>query len=132
MTGKFITSADAERTTLDYGTLTWLSRPQTTGSKNLVSMEAILSPGAGHFFHKHLEQDEVLYVIEGSIEEWLLEEKRVLNAGDSVFVPAGVVHASFVVSSSPAKVIVTLGPCSGPEGFDLVDVSGEAPWNALR
>ncbi len=132
MSGKFITSANAERTTLDYGTLTWLSRPQTTGSKNLVSMEATLLPGAGHFFHKHPDQDEVLYVIEGSIEQWLLEEKQVLNAGDSVFVPAGVIHASFVASSSPAKVVVTLGPCSGAEGFALVDVSAEAPWNALR
>jgi len=110
----------------------WLSRPQTTGAKDLVAIEVTLSPGYGHDFHKHPDQEEVIYIIEGSVEQWLREKKQVLNPGDSVFIPADVVHASFNVSSSPAKLFVTLGPCSGPEGYQLVDVSGDAPWNSLR
>jgi quercetin dioxygenase-like cupin family protein len=132
MLGKFTPVAQADRERLNWGTLAWLSRPQTTGAEKLVVIEVNLSPGHGHNFHKHPEQEEVIYVIEGTIEQWLREEKRMLNPGDSVFIPADTVHASFNVSSNPAKLLAILGPCIGPEGYQLVDVSGEAPWNALR
>jgi len=132
MSGKFIPAAQAEREKLDWGTLAWLSRPTTTEAEQLVVIEVNLSPGYGHNFHKHPEQEEVIYVIEGSIEQWLRQEKRMLNPGDSVFIPADTVHASFNVSSRPAKLLAILGPCVGPGGYQLVDVSGDAPWNALR
>jgi quercetin dioxygenase-like cupin family protein len=132
MSGKFIPAAQADREKLDWGTLAWLSRPTTTEAEQLVVIEVNLSPGHGHNFHKHPEQEEVIYVIEGSIEQWLRQEKRMLNPGDSVFIPADTVHASFNVSSRPAKLLAILGPCVGPEGYQLVDVSGDAPWNALR
>ena len=132
MSGKFIPAAQADREQLDWGTLAWLSRPTTTEAEQLVVIEVNLSPGHGHNFHKHPEQEEVIYVIEGSIEQWLRQEKRMLNPGDSVFIPADTVHASFNVSSRPAKLLAILGPCVGPEGYQLVDVSGDAPWNSLR
>ena len=132
MSGKFIPAAQADREKLDWGTLAWLSRPTTTEAEQLVVIEVNLSPGHGHNFHKHPEQEEVIYVIEGSIEQWLRQEKRMLNPGDSVFIPADTVHASFNVSARPAKLLAILGPCVGPGGYQLVDVSGDAPWNALR
>ncbi len=132
MRGKFVIAAEAERDELDWGSMTWISRPQTTGAKDLVAIEVNLEPGEGHDFHKHPDQEEVIYVIGGSIEQWLEDRRQELNAGDSVFIPADVVHASFNVSSAPAKLFVTLGPSSGDEGYQLVDVSDESPWNALR
>ena len=132
MRGKFVVASEAERDELDWGTMTWLSRPQTTGAKDLVAIEVNLMPGGGHNFHKHPDQEEVIYVIEGSIEQWLEDRRQELNAGDSVFIPADVVHASFNVSSAAAKLFVTLGPCSGDEGYKLVEVDDQAPWNTLR
>ena len=132
MQGKFVVASEAERDELDWGTMTWLSRPQTTGAKDLVAIEVNLMPGGGHNFHKHPDQEEVIYVIEGSIEQWLEDRRQELNAGDSVFIPADVVHASFNVSSAAAKLFVTLGPCSGDEGYKLVEVDDQAPWNTLR
>ncbi len=95
-------------------------------------MEVSLSPGYGHDFHKHPEQEEVIYVIAGSVEQWLEDKKQVLNAGDSVFIPADMVHASFNISDRPAKLLVTLSPSKGAEGYQLVDVYDQAPWNSLR
>ncbi len=132
MSGKFIPAAQADREQLDWGTLAWVSRPQTTGAKDLVVIEVNLSPGGGHDFHKHPEQEEVIYVIEGTVEQWLREEKQMLSSGDSVFIPADTVHASFNTSASTAKLLAILGPCVGSEGYELVDVSADAPWNALR
>jgi quercetin dioxygenase-like cupin family protein len=131
MRGKFIPAAAAEREKLEWGGLAWLSRPQTTGAKDLVVIEVSLAPGGGHAFHKHPNQEEVIYVMSGSVEQWLEKERRTLGPGDSIFIPADTVHASFNKSKSDAKLIAILGPCVGPEGYELVDVSSEMPWKGL-
>ena len=132
MRGKFIPAVAAEREKLDWGGLAWLSRPQTTGAKDLVVIEVTLSHGGGHAFHKHPRQEEVIYVISGSVEQWLEKERRTLTAGDSIFIPADTVHASFNVSGADARLLAILGPCVGPEGYELDDVSGQDPWRGLR
>src|SRR4051812_32417114 len=95
MVAKFTPAADAEVEMMPWGRLAWLSRPRTTGAKSLVVIEARLNEGGGHSFHKHPEQEELIYVIEGRVEQWLDHERRIMQAGDSVFVPAGTVHATF-------------------------------------
>ena len=132
MAGKFVPSAGVEREKLDWGTLGWLSRPSSTGAKNLTVIDVELLPGFGHNFHKHPQQEEVIYVVDGEIEQWVDQEKRILKSGDSVFIGADVVHASFNVSDEPAKLIAILGPCVGEGGYELVDMSDQAPWNTLR
>jgi quercetin dioxygenase-like cupin family protein len=132
MSGRFILAKEAEREKLNWGELAWLSRPSTTEAKDLVVIEVKLAPGGGHNFHKHPEQEEVIYVIEGTVEQWLRQEKRMLGPGDSVFIPADTVHASFNTSKANAKLIAILGPCVGKEGYQLVDVSDQAPWKTQR
>jgi quercetin dioxygenase-like cupin family protein len=132
MTGKFVPASEAEREQLDWGVLGWLSRPSSTKAKDLTVIEVNLKPGFGHNFHKHPEQEEVIYVIEGEVEQWLEQEKRLLKPGDSVFIGADVVHASFNISSQPAKLLAILGPCVGEGGYVSVEVGDQAPWNTLR
>ena len=71
-------------------------------------------------------------MISGSVEQWLEKERRTLTAGDSIFIPADTVHASFNVSGADARLLAILGPCVGPEGYELEDVSGQDPWRGLR
>ena len=132
MSGKFISSAEVRREELSWGSLAWFSSPAASSAKDLVVLEVTLSPGGGHNFHKHPNQEEVIYLLEGEIEQWIDREKRLLRAGDSAFIGAGVVHASFNVSSRQAKLLAILGPCVGPEGYELVDVAAQEPWVSLR
>ena len=132
MTGRFMLSAETAPEVLDWGSLRWMSHPPSTSAKQLTVIEVTLSPGKGHDFHRHPEQEEVIYVIDGSVEQWLDREKRILGPGDSVFIDADVVHASFNVGNGEAKLLAILGPCVGEGGYELVDVAGEAPWNGLR
>ena len=132
MTGKFVPSAEAERETLEWGVLGWLSRPATTGAKELVVIEVDLMPGHGHNFHKHPDQEEVIYVIDGEVEQWIDKEGRTMKNGDSAFIGADVVHASFNVSDKPAKLLAILGPCMGEGGYELVEVFDQEPWKSLR
>ena len=132
MAGMFIPAAEAERESLDWGQLAWLSRPSSTGAKQLTVIEVDLLPGKGHNFHKHPDQEEVIYVIEGKVEQWLDQAKRILTPGDSVFIPADMVHASFNAGAGAARLMAILGPCVGEGGYVSVEMGDHAPWNALR
>lgn len=132
MAGKFVMSGEVEREELAWGTLGWVSRPPTTGASQLTVIEVELLPGEGHNFHKHPDQEEVIYVVSGEIEQWLEQDCQTLRAGDSAFIPADVVHASFNVSDSPAHLLAILGPCVGEGGYVSVEVGDEEPWASLR
>lgn len=132
MTGTFKLSRETAPEVLDWGQLRWMSSPPATGAKDLTVIEVNITPGKGHDFHKHPEQEEVIYVISGEVEQWLGQEKRILGPGDSVFIGADVVHASFNIGKTDAKLLAILGPCVGDAGYELVDVAGESPWKDLR
>jgi quercetin dioxygenase-like cupin family protein len=132
MKGRFITSEEVEREQLEWGELGWISRPTMTGADDVTVIEVTLEPGHGHNFHKHPNQEEVIYVMSGEIEQWLEKEKQILKPGDSIFIDTDIVHASFNQSSDKAILMVVLGPCDGDEGYVVEDVANQAPWNTLR
>lgn len=133
MNGEFVSVASAAREELDWGSLIWCCRPADMSVKSLVVVEVTLVPGGGHAFHKHPRQEEVVYVLEGEVEQWLEQEERILQPGDSAFIPAGMVHASFNATQRDAKLLAILGPCIGRQnGNEVVEVVDEAPWNNLR
>ena len=132
MGGKFIIARETKPEVLDWGRLGWLSNPPSTAARQLTVIDVTLSPGKGHDFHKHPDQEEVIYVVAGEVEQWVDRTKKVLGAGDCAFIPADMVHASFNVGTTDAKIVAILGPCVGPIGYELVDVAGEAPWKGLR
>jgi quercetin dioxygenase-like cupin family protein len=130
--GTFVTRTSLETTQLDWGSTAFVSNPTTTGASMLTVMEVILHPGKGHNFHKHPDQEEVIAVVEGRIEQWLEDKRQELGPGEAVFIPADMVHASFNVGYSPAKLTVVLSPCVGESGYVAVDVADQSPWNSLR
>jgi quercetin dioxygenase-like cupin family protein len=134
MAGHFILSKDVGSEKLDWGIRSWLSRPTKTGAETLVLVEVNTLPGFGHTFHYHPNQEEIVYVLNGEVEHWIETEKQVLKAGDSAFMGIGTVHASFNISKEPAKVLAIVGPCFeiGVDGYEVVEVAGETPWNTLR
>jgi quercetin dioxygenase-like cupin family protein len=132
MSGMFVHTKDIERDQLDWGGLGWISRPSSTGARTLTVIDVSLDPGHGHDFHQHPDQEEVIVVQAGEIEQWLEREKTTLRPGEAVFVGAGTVHASFNTGGQTARLTVALGPCVGETGYELIDVSGDEPWNSLR
>ena len=132
MTRRFAIAKDVAPEILDWGQLRWMSNPPSTGAGQLTVIDVRLSPGKGHDFHKHPDQEEVILVVAGKVEQWVDREKRILGPGDSAFIPADVVHASFNIGDGEAKIAAILGPCVGEIGYELVDVAGDAPWNTLR
>ena len=133
MKGKLILASEVEHHQWPgMGDLGLISR--SSGSKALLFGNLVFAPGDGFNFHHHPNQEEVIYLIEGSLEAWIGQEKRTVSRGDTVYLPAGTVHACFNLSDQEARMFVILTPVIESEelGFELVDVSVEAPWNALR
>lgn len=128
----FTDSSEARSEQVPWGTLAWFSSPDSTGTKNLVVVEVRFDPDSGHNFHRHPNQEEVIYVVEGVIEQWVGTEKRTLGAGDSAFIGKNEVHASFNVSDRFARILAILGPSIGQDGYELVDVAEEEPWVSMR
>jgi len=120
------------RDQFDWGEIAWASRPENTESKQLAILDVTIIPGMGHNFHRHPEQEEMIYVLEGEIEQWIEKEKKILKAGDAVFINKGIVHASFQRGDKPAHLLAILGPAVGEGGYELEDVSEQEPWKGLR
>jgi quercetin dioxygenase-like cupin family protein len=129
---RFVLTGDVRQESFDWGEVGWRCVPPITGSKHLTVIDVLLSPGGGHDFHRHPDQEEMIIVTSGRIEQWIEREKAELGPGDSVYIDADVVHASFNTSSEDARLQVVLGPAVGEGGYELVDVSGEEPWASLR
>lgn len=132
MSGKFITQADMAWGKSPIGRDAIVSSPKETGAKNIMVIDAVFEPGKQHSFHHHPNQEEVIYVTEGVLEQWIEGEKRFLKAGDSCFIPAGMVHASFNSSDADARIIAILSPAIGEEGYEVEDVFDRPPWNTMR
>jgi len=57
---------------------------------------------------------------------------KLLEPGDAAYINADQVHATFNNGDESAFVVAILGPCVGDEGYEVVDVADQAPWNSLR
>ena len=132
MSGRFIAQGDIVRDQFEWGESGWISRPSLTGSTALCVMDVTIKPGGGHDFHRHPEQEEVIWVREGRVEQWLEQDKQELGPGEAVYIPKDVVHASFTLGDADAKISVILSPRAGEDGYSVVDVFDQEPWASLR
>ena len=116
----------------DWGSAGMRCAPLGTGCTSLVVMDVRLDPGFFHAFHRHPDQDEMIIVTAGRVQQWLEGEHAELGPGDSVYIDKNVVHGSYNDFSEPAQLQVVLAPAVGDGGYTAVDVSGEEPWASLR
>ena len=131
----FVCVDDVEWEELDWGDLGWVVRPANVpDAKHLCVLDVKIQPGQGHDFHRHPNQEEVIFLRSGSVEQWVEEERRQLVAGDVAVIPMDTVHATFVAADAaePARILVVLGPSHGLDGYEAVDASTEEPWASLR
>ena len=79
----------------------------SVNDRHAVQVVADFQPGGIAGKHTH-PGEELGYVLEGTLELQIAgEAPRTLKAGDSFFVPAGVVHDGKNVGGSNAKVLAT-------------------------
>jgi len=125
------TEKEMQVETLPWGPHDWLCRPGLVEAEKLLLVRVHIPPGQGHAFHKHPEMEEIIYVLEGTAEQWVDREKKILTAGHSAHIPADMVHGTYNVGDGTLTVLAILSPAK-IEGPALVDVSDQEPWKSLR
>ena len=128
---RFVTSAEAQVEVLPWGPHEWLARPGLVAAEQLQLVRVRMPAGKSHAFHRHPHMEEILYVLEGRLEQWVDREHRVLAAGELAHIPTDVVHGSYNVFDEPAVFLAVLSPARF-DGPALIDVSHEEPWRSLK
>lgn len=128
---RFVSLSDAELEKLPGKTHHWYCKPGMVRDTNLMFVRAHLMPGEAHRFHYHPHMEEILYILSGTAEQWVEREKRTLKAGDSVYLPARLVHATWNIGSDTLDFLAILSPAKNP-GPITVEVGDEEPWKSLK
>ncbi|AAV95063.1 hypothetical protein SPO1784 [Ruegeria pomeroyi DSS-3] len=82
---------------------------ETTGARSICMHMLRIPPGGRAKAHLHAEHETAIYVIEGSaVMYWghALEHKMETNAGDLIYIPAGVPHLPINTGKSEAVAIL--------------------------
>src|ERR1044071_7927380 len=91
---------------------------------------SVIEPGAGAPTHFHDTADEVIIVLEGALEMWIGDERRVVGANHTVSLPARVPHGFVAVGPGPPRILASL-PQSG-EAVATTYLDGGPPQSADR
>jgi quercetin dioxygenase-like cupin family protein len=87
--------------------------------------ESTVGPGARvPPAHSHRDNEEVVYVLEGTLRYTVDEETRDLKPGERMYTPRGSVHAFSNPHDRPARALVILTPDIGAQYFrDIAEIA---------
>ncbi len=69
-----------------------------------------LEPDGGQVPWHNQEQEETYYIIEGTAEMCLGEERRTLTTGQAVYIPPRVFHQLTNIGDTPCRMLYCYGP----------------------
>lgn len=98
-----------------------LATAQTGGTCYL--FEATFEAGGGNRLHRHRDEDEIGYVIEGALEVRVEGETRVLGAGGVARLPKGLAHAIRNPLDGPSRYLFIAVPAGLDRWFEAIDVA---------
>lgn len=100
----------------EWGVITWLVAPSHTPGAGMSFGEVQLLPGQGHGRHNHPGSEEILYVLSGEGEQTVGDDDAPfpVRAGDTIYVPTGVFHATLNTGRGVLRLLAIYNP-AGPE-----------------
>ncbi len=128
---RFVSFAETELEHLPGKTHHWYFRPGMVRETDFLFVRAHLPPGEAHRFHFHPKMEEMLYILAGTAEQWVERERRIMNPGDALYLPAGIVHGTYNANTEPLAFLAVLSPASSGEPV-TIEVSDQEPWKSLR
>jgi mannose-6-phosphate isomerase-like protein (cupin superfamily) len=79
-------------------------------TSNFALGNVTLDPDGGQVPWHNQEQEEVYFVIEGTGEMCLGEERQTITAGQAVYIPSGVFHQLTNIGPTPLRMLYCYGP----------------------
>ena len=87
-----INAEQAAREEFEWGELTWYASAQLGNSKALTLGQCQIKVGHQNHRHYHPNCEEVLHVIQGKIVHTIGDESIDMAAGDTIAIPANILH----------------------------------------
>ena len=116
---RFIEPKHVETQVFDWGRIQWLSECRVTGTERMAAGIVTLEVGKGHERHNHLDEEEILFVLEGEGTQMVDvggEERRQVSSGMMIHIPPGVYHSTVNTGKQPMTILVVYSP-PGPEAL---------------
>ncbi len=107
--------AEGQRIAEGWGSLNWLASAQIGNAEGLTVGRVTIRPGQANPRHSHSTCEEVLHLLAGRLEHWIGDESLILEAGDTLNVPANVAHYAVNIGDGDADMIVAYS--SGERDF---------------
>jgi quercetin dioxygenase-like cupin family protein len=102
------------------GSITHKVRGEQSGG-GVAVFESRIPAGEGPPLHVHANEEEVLYVLEGTFRFRIGDEVSAAPAGSLVFVPRGVPHTWQNAGDEPGRMLITFTPAGMDRFFDLAE-----------
>lgn len=99
-------ASDAERADFPWGGLRWSASSKVGNSTTMTFGRATLAVGSASPRHRHPNCDEILHLLSGSVEHTLEKERFILEAGDTISIPAGLWHNAIVLGDASAEMVI--------------------------
>jgi len=90
-----------------------------------------LDPRGGQVPWHNQEQEEVYFVLEGTGEMCLGDERQTITAGQAVYIPPGVFHQMTNIGETPLRMLYCYGP-AGDVAHWRQELSGTLPRAGLE
>jgi quercetin dioxygenase-like cupin family protein len=103
----------------DFGELCWHVNATLVPGTNMTLGEVTIDAGFANPLHRHDNCEELLYLIEGTLEHRIGDEWFTMGPGDVIRVPVGVPHQGRNAGDGPARMVVAYD--SGDRHFEVVD-----------
>ncbi len=111
-------------------TMRMIATAAGTGGRFTV-LEQVTPAGWGPPRHIHSREDEIFYILEGTYELHVGDERRTVSAGASAILPRNVPHGFRNVASTPSRLLSVITP-GGLEEYFLAVAKCSPPPNPAQ
>lgn len=126
-----VTDAGSGHTFTMLGTTMRLIAAATATGRQFTVLEQVTPPGWGPSRHIHSREDEIFYILEGTYELHVGDERRTVSAGASAIFPRNVPHGFRNVASTPSRLLSIITP-GGLEEYFLAVAKCSPPPNPAQ
>src|ERR1700761_7419358 len=94
----------AEALDFPWGRITWTVSRSLGNSAAMTFGRVLMRAGMSNPRHRHPNCDEILHLLSGRIDHTLGAETFVMEAGDTISIPAGVWHQARALEGADAEM----------------------------
>jgi quercetin dioxygenase-like cupin family protein len=101
-----------------------ISGEQTGGAYSII--ETVVLPNSGAPLHRHDNEDEIFYIVEGEFDLTYGDKTHRVKPGTVAVLPKGEAHTYRNVGEEPGKILITIVPAGFEHFFEEVTDTGDA------